>query len=1307
MGIQLHSPVFMELISCKYTSRSNLDSKQIKQTSLKKVLLNFSLIFFLFGTIHSYAQVDSCATFACNGPMNISVDDSCKAKLSPSVLLAGVVYFPDSVYTLQVMDDSGKIRTDEKFTGIDVGKKFTVKVTNTKCDDIPCWIVINIEDKLPPMITCINDTISCVVPLDSAALPLITNDNCSDAKLVLLNQSKEDVSCDPTFLSIYTRIFTVRDKTGNKGNECTQTILVERTKLDSIKFPPSFSGPGSLNCNGFAVDGKGNPQPSVTGVPTLNGQTLYPFNQSVICNGFVNYDDNLVINTGCKKMIVRTWEVGEWWCSSTNIRKLTQIIELKDNTAPIITGGKDIAISTSGPTCEAMVNLPAISAFDECKNTPLKYSIRTGFEILESNGGIAKLPVGVHNIKYAVEDACGNQAFDTLVVTVTDKIEPVAVCKSGIVVSLDELGRASLDATKLDGGSYDACSPVTMQIRRLVKACGDSTGFGSSVNFCCDDVNNRPMVALVVTDAGGRTNVCMVSVEVQDKRVPTLSCPANLTVNCGTTFHPKNLSADFGAPLSNGGGCVNLKNITDTIVGTLSQCGLGQLTRTITLRQGNAIINTCNQIITFKVNTPFNRSMITYPRDTTIKNTACSVGDLKNLSLGKPIITGEGICDLVGSSSRDEKYEFAGNNACFKVLRHWTVINTCARDEQGRLWQDSFIQVIIVENKIAPTIELDSSKNLVCSINADCTPDSINIVAKGKDDCTPINELLWTWTVTLENGTILTGTGTNASGKYPFGKHRVNFVLYDKCGNFASKGYNFEIKNCKLPTAYCKNNLSTSLVAMSTDGDNIPDTEMSIITPIMFDNGSFQGCVNDPRPVKLSFSANLADDTIRLDCSHKNKIVDISLWVTDANQNQSICKTSIVVRDTNNVNICNNLIANNVDITGQIKTNLGLNLSNVTVKLDALESIILKTDIEGKYNFLKLKTAQNYTISPVKNDGISNGINTLDLVILQRHIMGLSKIKDTYSILAADVNDDKKLSAADLVWLRKIILGVTNEMVKGESWRFTNSDQLFSDPNNPLASTLNKQVSIDNLMKDMKINFTAYKVGDVNNTAATDLNDLDTEPRKNKIITLKYNDIEVKTGNTYSVQLKTDSEENISGIQMLVDNQNLKILSIDNNSAAINTNDQFTKISHAINGPASESITLMFTSLKNAKLSELVSIAEDEKFKNEVYLDSENSISSFKLLKNSLVQEKFTIGQNIPNPWSQSTKVPVTLPEAGQVKLKVVDMIGRIIYKTEKYLEAGSQYIHIGNEINGTNGTLIIEVEFNNEIRKVKMMRIE
>ena len=85
----------------------------------------------------------------------------------------------------------------------------------------------------------------------------------------------------------------------------------------------------------------------------------------------------------------------------------------------------------------------------------------------------------------------------------------------------------------------------------------------------------------------------------------------------------------------------------------------------------------------------------------------------------------------------------------------------------------------------------------------------------------------------------------------------------------------------------------------------------------------------------------------------------------------------------------------------------------------------------------------------------------LDLVLIQRHIVGLSELDSPYKVIAADISNDEKLSALDIIELRKVILGVQDEFNSVDSWRFVDAAQEFADVVSPWP--VDYSVDIDNL----------------------------------------------------------------------------------------------------------------------------------------------------------------------------------------------------------------------------------------------------
>ena len=89
--------------------------------------------------------------------------------------------------------------------------------------------------------------------------------------------------------------------------------------------------------------------------------------------------------------------------------------------------------------------------------------------------------------------------------------------------------------------------------------------------------------------------------------------------------------------------------------------------------------------------------------------------------------------------------------------------------------------------------------------------------------------------------------------------------------------------------------------------------------------------------------------------------------------------------------------------------------------------------------FNSLPYDKNYEVSAYNNEGTKEGVTTLDLVLIQRHILGITPLESTFKIIAADINGNESVSALDLLQLRKLILGLypNDELPGNTSWKIS------------------------------------------------------------------------------------------------------------------------------------------------------------------------------------------------------------------------------------------------------------------------------
>jgi hypothetical protein len=103
------------------------------------------------------------------------------------------------------------------------------------------------------------------------------------------------------------------------------------------------------------------------------------------------------------------------------------------------------------------------------------------------------------------------------------------------------------------------------------------------------------------------------------------------------------------------------------------------------------------------------------------------------------------------------------------------------------------------------------------------------------------------------------------------------------------------------------------------------------------------------------------------------------------------------------------------------------------------------TDKDGKYNYNASEQGGSYMIQPYKMDEVLEGVNTLDLVVLQRHLLGVKRMDNPYHLIAADIDNDKRIALNDIVALRRVVLGISEEFENNRPWRFVPKSHVFSE----------------------------------------------------------------------------------------------------------------------------------------------------------------------------------------------------------------------------------------------------------------------
>lgn len=124
-------------------------------------------------------------------------------------------------------------------------------------------------------------------------------------------------------------------------------------------------------------------------------------------------------------------------------------------------------------------------------------------------------------------------------------------------------------------------------------------------------------------------------------------------------------------------------------------------------------------------------------------------------------------------------------------------------------------------------------------------------------------------------------------------------------------------------------------------------------------------------------------------------------------------------------------------------------------------------------------------VTPRKNDDPLNGVSTFDLVLINRHIIGLQIFNKTWKYLAADANNSGTLTTLDIIELRKLILGIYDTLPNSTSWKFVITDCSL-DSINPFLSNCPSSLVFHPAFMPKEMKFLGIKTGDVNGNASPD-----------------------------------------------------------------------------------------------------------------------------------------------------------------------------------------------------------------------------
>jgi len=1083
-------------------------------------------------------------------------------------------------------------------------------------------------------------------------------------------------------------VSTTYTVTATDANGCTNTA----NRLVTVNALPSPNITGdNIICIGESTQltatgggtylwNTGAVTPSITVIPIVN--TTYTVtvtnangctntsNILVTVNGSASAQINGVnaICTGANTNLTASGGVSYLW----NTGAITAII----NVAPVATTTYTVTVTNANGCTGTSSKILTVN--------PLPIAVISGDQsiclgestVLTASGGVSYLwntnaitaAINVSpliNTTYTVTVTDVNGCTASTLATVT--VDPgTLICSTqNITVYLDANGAVTINPDQISTGNTGACTNIQATVNPAM--------------FFCNDVGVKIVTLTVTNTNNNQTLTCTAQVTVRDTIKPMLTCPPNLTINCDD-FNPNAPLSTYGTATASDNCNVGLI-ITEFPIINLNQCNVGQISRTFTVTDNSNNSTQCVQLISVVNNNPVGLANITFPPDITVSN---CVGVSTTVTGVTTVNTSNADCSDISIEFTDD-LPIASPLCSDTIRRTWIVRDSCQLVTGTTNGIFTRIQNIVVMVE-APVITGPTDTILVVDLIT-CEA-SLSGIFHAVSGCN----------LTLSNS-INNSATFNLTGVYPAGTTTVVLTATEGCSNLTAT-YEFFVQ--------VMDTVSTDLRCMKTFPQmrdlSPPNTRDNVSNHAIIE----VACGNNLNIIP-SYSNTNIDDTVRVYFCD-DVLLDWPITVYFWSNGVVIDSCTSLATPTDPNGFCTDGL---ITVAGNIQNEKGQLIPNVNISLLGSEMAPLTSDLSGKYKFPYMNPGGEYDVVPTRNDNPLEGVSTLDLIYIQRHILKTEELNTPYKLVAADINKDGRITAADIVQLRKVILGIHDNFSYNTSWRMIDKAYEFPDAKDPFLTPFPEKYHIESLNSNMRIDWIGVKTGDVNSSYVTNVNSEAVESRVSSFSLILPDQSIVKGENMISVHASSDLFFN--GFQVSLKMENISEVNIS--PALINIEDFNYSYKdgrlyiswHNTDGLSIKSddhlFDLHFTSQITGIASNVISL--ENSVLTPEYYSSANEIQKLGVRFISTGDDIFRTLGNTPNPWNNQTSINFHIPAHGEVKLKIRDITGRMVFTYKDIFQKGDNSIIITKEQLGASGILFYELSFGNEVKTMKMLNIK
>ncbi len=608
-----------------------------------------------------------------------------------------------------------------------------------ECENVStCTAVLVIEDTTAPEVTCPDDlTVQCgddLTPQNEEISFWLTSatgtDVCGDVSLDSTSYDPEGFSdeCGETGEQVVT--FYLSDECNNVST-CTATITI----IDDIA--PEVSCPGMLTIEcGMPLDPANN-----TALAAWLGSASGTDICSEVTLDSTSYDEN-----GYTDDCAETGEqVVTFYLSDDcgNVSTCTATVKIVDTTDPVIACPLDITIECGEDYSDVLA-----TATDIC-DTDVEVTFTD--EVIENENCVAPEKIRETVIRrFVAEDDCGNTSSCTTIITITDTTPPVISCPDDATVQCDsDVPLAELIDPDITG------FPT---IKEQIGVCPDVPNY-EFFNIQITEINpctTRVRRLWSVTDQCGNgdssdSTLCVQIIDIVDTEGPTITCPADATIECGDDIPMDGLSATDQCD-------ENVPTPTVLRIDTADAVCPLQLTVVYIATDACGNSSTCTQKVTVEDNTP---PMVDCPDPLEIE---CgeSLDPAVNTELANWLASAVASDACGDAMVIENSYSMDGfSDGCGETGEQ--VVTFIAEDECGN--RASCTAIVKIVDTTPPAIACPLVANIECTSNqvipfvppvlledecGDTTRTYVDEIVPS--DCPVVNRIIRTWTVVDDCG---------------------------------------------------------------------------------------------------------------------------------------------------------------------------------------------------------------------------------------------------------------------------------------------------------------------------------------------------------------------------------------------------------------------------------------------------------------------------------------------------------------------------------------------------------------------------